>query len=259
MKPSLQLRLGHQLTMTPQLQQAIRLLQLSSVDLYSEIQTALESNIMLEQDVSSSDGEETSPLPERNETPWDNLIAARSTPRFHESTGNELETLNGTQITLRDHLLWQMELTPFGEIDRFIATLLIDSINEDGFLTTSIEDIVATLAPITQSDEGEVIAVLRRIQQFDPAGVGARDLSECLHLQLAHLPASFPYREVAIELVKHYLPLLGKRDYATLKRRLGLSTDALQAVIQCIQALHPRPGTQATSITPEYIVPDVLT
>ncbi len=275
MKPSLQLKIGHQLTMTPQLQQAIRLLQLSAVDLQTEIQSALETNPMLEvqeQELAHSDAghEETSeadaalnfyadPDPNGEEFTWEVRLGTKREARFHESLGNELETLNSMPITLQDHLNWQMELTPFSDNDRLIAATLIDSINEDGFLTCAVEEIVATLKEEIDIDVREVEAVLHRIQQFDPLGVGARDIAESLKVQLEHLPLEFTWRDKARELVMHHLELLGKRDYAALRRRLGLSMEDLQEVIQCIQSLNPRPGTEIGGKTAEYVIPDVYT
>jgi len=275
-KPSLQLRIGHQLTMTPQLQQAIRLLQLSSVDLQTEIQEALETNAMLELQEnphaeSAAEGEYDNSLEEAityspahedeaQERSWDNQMSGTSrSHHFQAPHGNEIETLNGTQITLQDHLLWQMQLTPFSDTDKLIAIAIIDAINEDGFLICTLEDIIATIKQVCDIDESEVEAVLHRIQHFDPIGVASRNLSECLKVQLEHLPSQFPWRNKAKELVTHHLELLGKRDYPALKRRLGLSLEDLKEVILCIQSLNPRPGTKIGSKTPEYIVPDVYT
>ncbi len=275
MKPSLQLKIGHQLTMTPQLQQAIRLLQLSAVDLQTEIQTALEANPMLEiqeqeisQDTASQEdtSEEDSALnfyaepdPNGEEFTWEVRLGTKREAHFHESLGNELETLNSVPITLRDHLVWQMELTPFSENDLLIAAAIIDSINEDGFLTCDISDIQATVQDTVEVNTQEVEAVLHRIQQFDPLGVGARNIGESLKVQLEHLAPDFPWRDKAKELVMHHLELLGKRDYAALRRRLGLSMEELHEVIQCIQSLNPRPGTEIGGSSAEYVIPDVYT
>lgn len=269
MKPSLQLKLGQQLTMTPQLQQAIRLLQLSAVDLQTEIQAALESNTMLELDetdifeenLTQTDEQESLPQnaqsDEEDESQvrtWENSSLRQAS--FNESSGNEIESLNANAHSLKDHLLWQMQLTPFSDTDRQIATIIIDAINEDGFLTCSIEEILATVKQVTDVDKGEIEAVLHHIQQFDPLGVGARDLSECLKVQLDFLPA-FALRDKARELICNYLELLGKRDYPTLRRRLRLSSEQLREVIHCIQSLNPRPGNQIGSRSPEYLVPDL--
>ncbi len=271
MKPSLQLRLGHQLTMTPQLQQAIRLLQLSAVDLQTEIQEALETNSMLEveekaqqqstaseQEQSSQDNHAEHIDADHEAMSFEVQTLTRNSFRYQDSTGNELETLNGTQTTLQDHLLWQMQLTPFSDTDRVIATTIIDSINEDGFLTCSLDDILATVSSLGEIELKEIETVLHRIQRFDPVGVGARNLSECLKIQLEQ-PNTSPYYNKAKELVSQHLELLGKRDFATLKRRLGLSIEELREVIACIQALNPRPGTKIGQRLPEYVVPDVYT
>ncbi len=274
MKPTLSLRLGHQLTMTPQLQQAIRLLQLSAVDLQTEIQEALEANTMLEleekpaqdkpfeesaKDVSqkSDESQQADYSDEGESMSFEFQSLTRNSFRYHESQGNELETLNGTQTTLQDHLLWQMQLTPFSDTDKMIATAIIDAINEDGFLTCSLEEILNTVSPTMEVDSGEVQAVLHRIQRFDPLGVGARNLSECLTVQLDQCAS--PWRNKAKELVNMHLALLGKRDFAALKRRLGLSLEDLREVIACIQALNPRPGTKIGQTKTEYVVPDVYT
>lgn len=239
MKPSLQLRLGQQLTMTPQLQQAIRLLQLSAVDLQLEIQTALETNSMLE----LQDPQTTADSPSEESTPEEGY------------TQTNLIERNTHPVTLQEHLLWQMQLTPFSDSDKLIAAALIDSINEDGFLTCSLAEIIQTLKP-TEISEIQVQAVLACIQHFDPIGVGARNLGECLKIQLEYLPS--PWRDKAQTLVSNHLELLAKRDYQALKRHLQLSLEELQQVINCIQSLHPRPGIKIDHRAAEYIIPDVI-
>lgn len=265
-KPALQLKIGQQLTMTPQLQQAIRLLQLSAMDLQTEVQTALETNSMLElqetpqldrldpelPSISDSDRVDE----EIDVSPWER-IGSRPAPVYRDTPNNVVETLNGSQASLRDHLLWQLQLIPFSDTDRLIGATIIDAINEDGFLTCQIEEIIATVKQAFEVDKSEVEAVLHLIQRFDPIGVGARDLSECLKIQLSQMPARTPWLKQAQELVSHYLPLLAKRDYPALRRRLGLSLAALQEVIHQIQMLNPRPGTSLGGRVAEYIIPDV--
>ncbi len=304
MKASLQLKLGQQLTMTPQLQQAIRLLQLSTLDLQQEIQEALESNPMLEMnDDQQSDqreekneelngkeynGEENnqdkqndakadqheSEIEEWSEsndipndlpvdTAWDDIYPT-NTPIG--STGgdeedHDFESRNSSTETLFDHLMWQLNLTPMSERDNYIAMSIIDAINLDGYLTTSVEDIHEGL--YNESDEDpveldEVQAVLKRIQHFDPAGVAARDLPECLLLQLRQLPEDTPWLPQAKLVISHYLHLLGNRDYAQLMRRSRLKEPELKQVIQLIQSLNPRPGESVVDNEPEYVVPDVI-
>lgn len=265
MKPSLQLRIGQQLSMTPQLQQAIRLLQLSAMDLQTEIQQVLETNLMLELQTPAAEQNENESAENTvvedsvtDDTPWDYQIGSKAPQPYHESSGNELETLNSHETTLKDHLTWQMQLTPFTEQDKAIALAIIDAINDDGFLCVTIDDIIKTVDPTYVVEAAEVEAVLHRIQRFDPVGVGARSLGETLSVQLAALPSS-PVNSKVKELLDHHLDLLAKHDYTALKRRLGLSMDDLKEVIQRIQSLNPRPGNKIGERKAQYIVPDVYT
>ena len=235
MKQSLQLRMGQHLTMTPQLQQAIKLLQLSTLDLQQEIQQALESNIMLEIDEeetanehvvelpldsfplnneisepTSTDLPETTSFDELSfETNWENayeealtLSAATYSDEF------DFEVQHSKAQTLQEHLLWQLELSPTSEKDQAIAIAIIDAINEKGYLSTTLEDIYAgLLEQMDDLDFDEVQAVLHKVQSFEPTGVAAFDLAECLTLQLLQLPQLTPHRDKAIKLVKQYLNL----------------------------------------------------
>lgn len=285
MKQSLQLRMGQHLAMTPQLQQAIKLLQLSSLDLQQEIQEALDSNMMLEVAEEESAGGETPELARETETRTEteygelpDLDAAADIPRelALDVSWDEVydtQTYSGsatsgdhddypsqrpTGQTLHDQLLWQMELARFSDRDYAIATTLIDSINEDGYLTTSLDDILQGLAPQMPGLEmDEITAVLHRIQSFDPPGIGAVDLADCLHIQLKQLPDHTPHKELALKLVDQHLGLLAKRDIAGLKSRLGVDDQGLGAVIALIRRLEPKPGRQVVSENPQYITPDV--
>jgi len=253
-KPALELKIGQQLTMTPQLQHAIRLLQLSTVDLRTEILLALETNPLLEiKEETPSEEESVDFLEESEEEEEEQDWGIR-----RDTSYDPIETLNGTSLSLRDHLFWQMQLTPFSNTDRLIAASIIDSINEDGFLSGSLEDIIGTLQPNIEADYAEVEAVLHRIQQFDPIGVGSRSLEECLKIQINHLPHDTPWHHQAQMLITHYLLLLSKHDYTTLRKRLGLTTAELQEVIHLIQTLNPRPGTSISQRIPEYITPDAI-
>ena len=310
MKASLQLKLGTQLTMTPQLQQAIRLLQLSTLDLQQEIQQALESNPMLEvsedadadqeaadaeraeeeqesretesyenesQDQNDDDNWDADDSTENQEweaqsdipddlpvdTAWDDIYqsAPASSSRNEDDEDSDFETRNSPVETLQDHLLWQLNLTPMSDRDRAVAMAIIDAIEDNGYLTSTLEDIHSGLFEEIDEDPlelDEVEAVLHRIQQFDPPGVAARDLQECLLIQLGQLPADTPWLPQARLLVSHYLNLLGNRDYAQLMRRSRLSEDQLRAVLELIQTLQPRPGEALNTAEPEYIVPDVI-
>ena len=281
MKQSLQLRIGQNLTMTPQLQQAIRLLQLSTLELQIEVQEALEANPMLEQDegedsgatepesASSTDKETPATAEEASETipdelptdsNWDDVFDTGATSYSAPEGGDNrdiFETLSSTGEGLHEHLTWQLELTNFTDSDRHIGLTIIDSIDEDGYLPVSTEDIFNSLDKRLEIEHDEVEAVLHRIQQFDPIGVGARNLQESLQLQMRQFDASTPWLKQAKILVRDYFTALSNRDYSKLARKLKLSTEKLQQVLGLIQSLNPRPGSQYNTSIPEYIVPDV--
>lgn len=289
--------MGQQLTMTPQLQQAIRLLQLSTLDLQQEIQEALESNPMLERQEDGDDFDNSDPMADNAES---KPVAEAQDNTFQESTAsaetleegewneripNELPvdtawediyqtsasslpasdddewdftTRTSTGESLQSHLLWQLNLAPMSDTDRLIAVTLIDSINGQGYLEDSLEEICAGFDPELDIELDEVEAVLHRIQQFEPAGIGARNLGECLLLQLRQLPADTPWMAEAQRLVSDFIDLLGSRDYSQLMRRMKLKEDELRQVIELVQSLNPRPGSQIESSEPEYVVPDVI-
>lgn len=304
MKQSLQLRLGQQITMTPQLQQAIRLLQLSTLDLHVEIQQALESNIMLEvvegeYDVEDYDFDETSnydnydnkgekgdnnstadesntannddvaeeiafdsfsEIPEdlATDSNWEDTFDSSVSHASHTDEQKDYLNQGSTEENLQSYLLWQLELTPFTDIDRAIAVSLIDAIDQDGYLSIPLEDVAKNISDTITVTVDEVETVLHRIQHFDPVGIGARDLGECLQLQLAELPKDTPWLKEARGLVRSHLTLLATHDYVTLMKRMKLSREELREVIELIQSLNPRPGSQLESIHPTYVVPDVF-
>ena len=279
MKQSLNLRLGQQLTMTPQLQQAIKLLQMSTLDLQQEIQQALESNIMLEVNEEESISEEVriadskpenadtftsegsqSTLPDELpiDSSWDDIYESNVTPGTNNTDSVEFESQRSKASTLLDHLLWQLELTIFSERDHAIGMAIIDSINEDGYLISTPEDIYEGLrAQFDDLDLDEVIAVLHRVQQFDPAGVAAIDLSDCLRLQLNQLPASTPYKEEALIIVTRHLKLLATHEQAKLVRKMEVTERQLDEIVALIRTLDPKPGAQIQESDSEYIIPDV--
>ncbi|PPC90287.1 MAG: RNA polymerase factor sigma-54 [Methylobacter sp.] len=281
MKQSLHLRLGQQLTMTPQLQQAIKLLQLSTLDLQQEIQQALESNMMLEineeetasvadmepvmerklenLDQVTSEGSQTD-IPDELpvDSSWDDVYENALTTSSANSDSVEFETQRTKTTTLLDHLLWQLELSPFTERDRVIAMAIIDSINDDGYLITAIEEIFQGLQnQLEDLDQDEVKAVLHAVQNFDPSGVAAADLGDCLRLQLQQLPALTPYRSEALELVTRHLDLLASHDQVKLMRKLSLNERQLESVIALIRGLDPKPGARIQETDSEYVIPDV--
>ena len=277
MKQSLQLRLGQHLTMTPQLQQAIRLLQLSTLELQTEVQQALESNLMLEtaeedRDIelseSPSNGADTDANVEPVDIPkdlpvdsaWEDIYeSAPAIPAGRSSEAPEAEFHRGHAETLQDHLVWQMRLTPFSDMDEEIAMSIIDAIDDDGYLRASLEDIRQSVS--YNGEEiviEEVEAVLRQIQNFDPPGVAARDLRDCLMVQIREYPPATPRLDLAMQLVEHHLELLAARDYNQLMRRMGVDETVLNSVITFVQSLNPRPGSQIHSAPIQYVVPDVF-
>ncbi|HFD81430.1 MAG TPA: RNA polymerase factor sigma-54 [Gammaproteobacteria bacterium] len=291
MKQSIQLRLGQHLTMTPQLQQAIRLLQLSTLELQLEVQGILESNLMLEReetetaaetpaetesrehnekrdDGAGADGEvsaEPDTIPEDLpvDTSWEDTYDTGATSYSAPAEPDNrdfFETHTGEGESLQEHLLWQLDLTPFSDIDRSIASTIIDAINDDGYLEATLEELLESLDPEPELEIGteEIEAVLHRIQQFDPAGVGARDPGECLRIQLQALEPDTPWRKEALELVDQHIKLLGNRDYNQIIRRMKLAEAELQQVLELVQSLNPRPGSQITSSRPQYVIPDVF-
>ena len=257
MKPSLQIKLGQQLTMTPQLQQAIKLLQLSSCDLELEIQEALESNPMLEQ------LEEQESEKQEQNFKLDDLVNYNQS---HKSSSEDIEfdKFHSKELTLQDYLLWQLNLTPFSGIDNTIAVNIIDSISEDGYLTSTLNDIQeAVNSQIdTKTDEkveiDEVEMVLHRLQQFDPIGVASRDLKECLLLQLKSAPENTPYLAQTRILIENHIELLGQRNYTRIKSRLKLNDADLEAVMLLLTSLNPRPGTIIGKSSSEILIPDVV-
>ncbi len=299
MKQSLDLKLGQHLTITPQLQQAIRLLQLSSIELQQEIQEALESNPLLEENEREDEAaevkneaetttsenlngddttsyDETDALPttdsgpdietgpgEDSDTDWTDSFESMTAPTGSRSASDDdfpdIDARNSPPQTLRDHLLWQMQMTPFSDNDKQIALALIDAINEDGYLSCKLEEIQQALGKHLHIEFDEIEAVLHQIQNYDPIGVGARDLAECLQMQIKLLPPETPGLKAASDLATpQNLALLAGRDYTQLRRNLKLSAEDLQQVIQLIQSLNPRPGNSVTSSQASYIVPDII-
>jgi len=267
--------------MTPQLQQAIRLLQLSTLELQQEIQTVLDGNMMLEvPDEELSGNQEdtdkkTTPSDEKTsegsqdvlpdelavDTSWDDIYDLTPSPGLNQSSDTappDPGSINSAKPTLHDHLTWQMELTNFSDTDRVIATAIIDSINDNGYLNSTPELIHQYLSEqLEDLDLDEVVAVLHKVQSFDPLGVAALDLQDCLLIQLKQLPESTPFLSLAIELVSDCMPALGAQDSAKLKRQLGIDDDTLGHIISLIQLLNPRPGSGVEESSTEYVTPDV--
>jgi len=287
LKPSLQLKLTQQLTMTPQLQQAIRLLQLPIMELQTQIQQALDDNVMLEVEEpevpaetpaetatdattdSDGGGEEPEDFTEPTE-PVEAAVASEAEWEDTQKTGpaeapkssephTTFEYADRSEETLRDHLLWQLELENLDARTTTIGQAIIDAINDDGYLTDDLEMIRATLAPDVVATAQEVERVLvGLVQQFDPSGIGARSVSECVLLQLAQLAPDTLGLELAQALAREHLPLVAERQHGALKRLLKVSDEELESAIALVRACHPRPGASVFAPAAEYVIPDVF-
>jgi RNA polymerase sigma-54 factor len=276
MKPSLQLRIGQQLTMTPQLQQAIRLLQLSTLELQVQIREALESNVMLEaedeqedlslEDLGQSAGEGS---PEGDEAAtaeptveigedWPEPTAAEAeAPWSGGDDDRMLDLADESGQTLTDHLLWQLELAHLGPGQLMIGRAIVDALNADGYLTDSLEEIAATLRPELEVQPADIEAMLQVVQQLDPVGIGARSLSECILLQLGQLDPDTTGLALAREIATGHLDRVAGQDYAALRRQLHCSAEELDEAIALVRGCHPRPGSALQQTRTEYVVPDV--
>jgi RNA polymerase sigma-54 factor len=285
--------------MTPQLQQAIKLLQLSTLDLQQEIQEALESNPLLEVDETTpsnnddaaekleeafsantelpeqiTDGSEdstptideitTTEALEKNDIPdelnidttWDESFSAGVSNTGAAAPSEDYVYQGETTDSIQDHLRWQMDLTPFSDTDRTIATAIIDAIDDAGYLTVSSEDILESVG-IDDIELDEVEAVLKRINVFDPVGVAARSVSECLIIQLNQFEKDTPWVAEAKQIISEHIELLGNRDYRQLMRKTRLKEDQLREVMRLIQSLNPRPGDAVIQSDDQYVIPDV--
>lgn len=264
LKPSLQLKLGQSLTMTPQLQQAIRLLQLPVLDLSAQIQDALEENIMLEMedlpDVPKTDTETTVEVEAiKPEDTWQSNPMERIQDAGWNGEGRPInEYADQSGQSLREHLLWQLELEDFTPRESVIGEALIDSINDDGYLTTDLADVIDFIGDNSAVSVEEVEKALEKVQRLDPVGIGARSLSECIVLQLAQLDRSTPGLELAIQLAEHHLDLIANQEYAELRRAMRTSEADLHDALALIKSCNPKPGQAVNSTAAEYVVPDVF-
>ena len=266
MKQALQLRTSQQLTLTPQLQHAIQLLQLSTLDLAQEIQHTLENNPMLEteqEDTVQSEvsatakSEDCIPQELALDTQWSDIYQHEQRSNYSAETFN-FENCVSTQEDLHTHLMWQLELSHISETDCAIATAIIEAIDNNGLLSCSLADIQASFASPHPPSIAEITAVLHLVQQFEPAGVAARNVEECLSIQLMQLPSNTPWRNTVLTIIDQHMALLAKRDYKTLRRRIQLSTEDFQACMKLMQSLSPHPAAKMNSEPPDYITPDVI-
>jgi RNA polymerase sigma-54 factor len=284
MKPSLQLKLSQHLTLTPQLQQSIKLLQLSTLELNQEIERLLLDNPMLERE--DGDGSDFAPPPPGSPASNDREHADEpaaageahsdeGTPAEHEDgmdwsgVGNgthgkrdddddtDHQELQAAGIPLRDHLDLQVALSPLSDRDRALVRLIIEALDDDGYLHQTLEELLTLLDPELELGVDDLAIALRHVQSLEPAGIGARNLQECLSLQLRALPSS-PVRTLALTVVDRHLELLAERNFVRLKRLTGCDDDGLRAAQALICSLDPHPGSQHASDETRYVLPDVV-
>lgn len=293
LKPSLQLRLGQQLTMTPQLQQAIRLLQLNALDLQQQIRETLESNVMLEADDEPDFGLEI-PLSEMRTATTDGADADGEPAELHDGRDGAITDATDSEglaencdwdegptaaasetpwsgpddrdqdlsdpagKTLRDHLLWQLEMTRLDERKAAIGRALIDAVDDDGYLRDTLDEVCAVVhAEFPEADADEAEVVLMLVQAFDPPGVAARSAGECIALQLAQLAPDTPGLELARDIALNHLELVASQQLAMLRRQTRATDADLEMAMALVRTCNPRPGNAIHTPAPEYVVPDV--
>jgi len=278
-KPTLQLKLSQHLTLTPQLQQSIRLLQLSTLELNAEVERLLQENPLLEK---ADEEDSSAPPPEFPLTVTATVAASEAPAEIREDAGSsefdltftggdgdwgsasnddDDESFSPQQVatcSLRDHLNAQLALLNLPLRDRQIVSALIDALDDDGYLKTSLEELLEFFPAELELDADEISIALRRLQNMEPAGVGARDAAECLGLQLKTLPEPTPYRAEAIRLVENHLPLLAARDFGKLKRLLHTDDAGVRGARTLITSLNPRPGSGFSNTEANYVIPDVV-
>jgi RNA polymerase sigma-54 factor len=278
MKQSLQLKLHQQLTLTPQLQQSIRLLQLSTLELSQEISQMLQENPLLERldgedrfdggpgDTSgeaSSEAPAEEPRQERDdiyeEMAWgDRAVTSSGSGSGDDDDEHGYQQADTSQAGLHQHLADQLSLTPLSQRDRQLIALLIEALDDDGYLTAPLDELITLFPEEMELDPIELSTALKLLQSLDPTGVGARDLGECLWLQLKTLPADTPNLDKAKILVREHLSLLAEREYGKLKRLLDLTDTEFTFLRQLITSLNPRPGAIYTTVDTRYVSPDVF-
>jgi RNA polymerase sigma-54 factor len=278
MKQTLQLKLSQHLALTPQLQQSIRLLQLSTLELNQEIENILQENPLLErEDEPAPEAPVFSASGDALQAPAEPLNGAEQEPNFGDSNPTDwlgesggsgaqprddndepsYAEIQAAAISLRDHLGTQLAMTPLSVRDSSLVRLLIEALDDDGYLTQSLEEIAEMLPAELEVDLDELQIALRHLQNFDPPGIGARNPAECLALQLANLPAT-KTRDLALKIARTHLDQLAARDYVRLRKAVSCSEDELRDAHALICTLNPRPGAQFGPDNARYIVPDVV-
>ena len=277
LKPSLQLKLGQQLTMTPQLQQAIRLLQLPALELQAHIRELLETNVMLEpvDDTEATGVFEAVEAPVQTQTPertapestvevvdegWgEQAVGPAETPwNSGDDDERQQEFADSSGQSLQEHLLWQLELARLQLGELAIARAIVDSISDDGYVTEPLDEIAGTLRPEIECGAAEVEAVLGGVQALDPPGIGARSVGECIELQLRQLDPATPGFNTAIQIARHHLELVAEREHSLLRRELRATDEEIACALALVRSCHPRPGSTVSTGAAEYVVPDVF-
>ena len=287
MKPTLQLKLSQHLTLTPQLQQSIKLLQLSTIELNQEIERFLLENPMLERedgipepeprgegngngDTQASDSSPSNEPTQQEDSyktdngadyddggDWSSAGSGSSSSNRDDDDDTDYQEFQAAATSLRDHLEQQVALTPLSDQDRALVRFVIEALDDDGYLVQPLEDLLPLLPEELELDMDDLMIALRHIQNFEPTGVGARSPQECLALQLRSLDED-PVRNLALEIVEHHLELLAARDFARIKRQTHCDDAALRDAHALICSLNPRPGAQFSASDARYVIPDVV-
>lgn len=267
MKPALQLRVSQQLVMTPQLQQALRLLQMPVLELNTQLEQALADNVMLETEEpaeveTAADGSQPAEpevvAREADEiSPWDEPSRGEGRGDVWADDGRRPEVADTSGETLREHLLWQLEMEDFTPREVAIGHAIVDALNDDGYLTEDLDSILRTLDTDAGFRRDEIETTLAKIQTLDPTGVAARTPAECIGIQLQQLAPETPGRDLALRIAADALDLVAERAYDQLRREYGASEETLTVALMLIRACHPRPGATVHTDATEYVMPDV--
>jgi len=291
MKASLALKMSQNLAMTPQLQQAIKLLQLSTLDLQQEIQAMLDANPLLElednnEDFNLANNNEAKTVVEENLEPislnddylnqdydsevipqdlavdaaWEDVYqtSASNLPSATNYNDNDFSANDAKGQSLHEYLLWQLNTAPMNDKECLIAEAIIDMVNNQGYIEDDIKALVKIFSKELKIKELDILKTLEKLQKFEPAGVCARNLQECLLIQLKQLPTNTPLVADAINLVNNYLDVLGSRDFKKITKLMHISAEKLQDIIKLIQSLNPRPGLAISDLKEEYVIPDLI-
>jgi len=279
--PSLQLRLTQKLALAPQLQQAIRLLQLNRIELRDYIQELVDGNPLLDHEENAEQkGEEREEVSleaemaetRKSESEQEYAADDYETEQWQQDTGQEQWAENAgwsddfserqiadtSSDSLREHLLAQIQLAHFSELDAAIATAIVYALDDDGFLVDDVPEIRKSLLPEIQVEDDEITAVLHRVQRLEPVGVASRDTGECIWVQLRAQPSGTPGVDLALRLARDYLKLVADNAYEDMLRQTGATSENLKLALELIRGLEPRPGARFDNRRDEYLIPDVF-